>query len=142
MSTIRHVNNGNCLKCREIMDLYSDMNKDIREWFQHFQSIQPSAHISCAGRGKAAQEDAFQKGASRAHYGQSSHNYNCAVDIFVMQSGIDLYDQKWFHTILEPNLEPFLKWYGAKDAVFKELPHVEIADWKDLVARGVAKLVE
>ena len=139
---MKHVNNGRCEKCQEILNKYPNVNKDLREWFESLQDSHPSAHISCAGRGKADQEDAVKRGASRAHYGQSSHNYNCAVDLFVMQQGLDLYDKKWFHEILAPNLEPFLKWYGAPDAVFKELPHVEISDWRDLKAKGVAVLVE
>lgn len=142
MPTLRHANNGNCIKCAEIFDSYVGVNKDIREWFQHLQNLHPSAHISCAGRGRVAQEKAVADGASRAHYGQSAHNYNCAIDIFVMQQGLDLYDKKWFHEVVAPNLEPFLKWYGAPDAVFKELPHVEISDWHDLKTRGVVKLVE
>ena len=142
MPTLRHVNNGNCPKCEELFNKYEGFNRDLKNWFQEFQSRQPSAHISCAGRGKDEQELDFINKKSRAHFGQSAHNYNCAVDIFVMQQGLNLYDKNWFETILKPNLEPFLKWYGEKDAVFYELPHVELLDWKDLKDRGVAILVQ
>ena len=142
MPALKHINNGNCPKCEELFNRYEGFNKDLKEWFQNFQSLNNSAHISCAGRGREEQEQAFAKGASRAHYGQSSHNYNCAIDVFVMQQGIDLYDKHWFEMVLKPNLAPFLKWYGEKGAEFYELPHIELKDWKELKLRGVAVLVQ
>ena len=141
-TAVKHVNNGKCPKCQEIFNTYEGFNTDLRAWFESLQDSHPSAHISCAGRGKAKQEEAVAKGASRAHYGESAHNFNCAIDLFVMQVGVDLYDRKWFMEIIEPNLEPFLNWYGKKGAKFYELPHIEVLDWRDLVKQGLAKLVE
>jgi hypothetical protein len=137
-----HANNGHCPKCQELLDAYPDFNADLREWFEDFQAKHPSAHISCAGRGHLAQEEYFHKGASKAHYGQSAHNFGCALDLFVIQAGLDLYDKNWFETILAPNLEPWLEWYGAPGASFYELPHVEIKAWKTLVAQHLATPVE
>ena len=39
--------------------------------------------VICGHRGREEQEEAFRTGASRAHYGESKHNYlpSCAVDV-------------------------------------------------------------
>ena len=137
-----HANNGSCPKCQELFDKYPDFNHDLREWFEDFQGKHPSAHISCAGRGRIEQESDFHRGASKAHFGQSAHNYGCAIDLFVMQSGLDLYDKNWFETVLAPNLEPWLEWYGAPGESFKELPHVEVRSWKSMVDDHLVLLVE
>ena len=137
-----HVNSGNCLKCKEIMDKYPGMNQDLRDWLEEFQAACPEVHVSCAGRGRVEQESDYQRGASRAHYGQSAHNFNCAVDTFVMIHDLDLYDKHWFQSILGPKITSKLEWYGLPGASFYELPHIQIKNWKDLVQQGLAKLVE
>lgn len=140
---VRHQNNGKCPKCAQIFDKYPGVNSDLRSWFENVQDSHPTAHISCAGRGKADQEAVFAEGKSKARWGQSAHNWNCAIDIFHMKMNHDgsvvaLYDRPWYIEIIEPNLEPFLKWYGTPGSSFYELPHVEIADWRN----GNARLVE
>lgn len=142
MADLRHQNNGKCEKCKEIMDKFPNMNKDLRGWFIMFQAKHKEAHISCAGRGFQDQEDARAAGKSRAHYGQSSHNYNCAIDLFVIMPGKDIYDLKWFKETLAPEIPYFLNWYGAPGAAFHELPHLELRSWRGLIAQGLAELVE
>lgn len=137
-----HVNDGACAKCQEIFDRYPGFNEELWSWFKAIQVESPEAHIACAGRGKIDQELAFHKGASKAHYGQSSHNYNCAIDIFELRGMEAVWDKAWFQKVVGENLYPFLKWYGAPGASFYELPHVEVSDWKLLVNSGAAKLVE
>jgi len=134
----RHLNSGDCAKCNEIFARYH-CEAEIRDWFKALQKKNPDAHISSAGRGKADQELYFTQGTSKAHWGQSAHNYGAAVDIFQIGSdGKAAWPRGWFDTVVFPALTTALKWYGAKGSPFFELPHVELADWK---SRGL-KLVE
>lgn len=138
-----HTNNGVCPKCKEIMNKYPGLNSDLKNWFVMFQAKHPEGHISCAGRGKADQEAAFNAGMSRAHWGQSAHNYNCAIDFFEMSGKPkDIYEEKWFKEVLAPALPFFLNWYGAPGSSFRELPHVEVRNWHELKAKGLIHLVE
>jgi len=135
-----HTNDGNCEKCDQIFNTYPGVNLDLLSWFRLFQSRNPEAHISCAGRGRIEQEKDFQRGASKAHYGQSAHNYNCAIDLFVNQAE-NIYPTEWFLKTLEPEIPNFLQW-GYQWATFKEMPHLELKLWKELVAEGKVILVE
>jgi hypothetical protein len=108
--TLKHQNNGRCEKCMQIMNKYAGFNPQLKGWFILFQAKHHEAHISCAGRGFEAQEAAKLNKKSRAKYGESAHNYNCAIDIFVQLPGKDLYDKEWFEEILAPEVPYFLKW--------------------------------
>lgn len=103
------------------------------------QKAYPDAHISCAGRGRAAQEAAFMNKRSKARFGQSAHNYNAAIDVFC--NGKELYPVDWFEQVVGANIDDRFKWYGKKGSPYYELPHVEISDWKILVKERVLKLV-
>lgn len=148
----KHTNNSNCDKCDEIFDTYPGFHQGLRDWFKAFQKKTPDAHISCAGRGKDAQEAAFVAKTSKAHWTQSSHNYNCALDIFrLTQAGGASWDAVWFRdkvgsAVFNQNCAPnktfSVNWYGAPHAPFRELPHCEVDSWKDLLAQALIKLVE
>lgn len=137
--TVSHVNNGNCRKCDAIFDAYYGFNHDLRGWFKQIQRRYVEAHISCAGRGKEAQEQAVLDRRSRAHFGQSAHNFNAAIDMFC--NGKELYDPAWFKVVVEDNLTPNLIWYGRPNSHFYELPHIELAGWGKLVSERKLKLV-
>jgi hypothetical protein len=137
---MKHENTGFCPKCLDIFNQYT-VNENIKGWFITLQREHPQVHISCCGRNKKDQYDAFMRGASRAKWGQSAHNYGCAVDVF-FNTGGDIYPKDQFEAVLAPALLPWLRWYGAPGAVFSELPHVEIANWVELVKHGAAALVE
>lgn len=95
--------------------------------------------MSEAGRGKVRQELLYSSGASKAHYGESAHNYNCAVDTFFLINGKLSYDKLLYTKIKIPDT---IYWYGGPYAVFYERPHFEVKDWKDLKNSGSIKLVE
>lgn len=140
---MKHANNGNCPKCGEIFNRYPGFHKLLRAWFSAFQSRHPEAHISCAGRGRLDQEAAVINRTSRAHYGDSAHNYNAAIDLFEVTSGDpNIYRRDWFEQVLKPEIETWLNWYGAEGSQFYELPHVELRDWRELKTTGVLTLVE
>lgn len=139
---MHHENNGKCEVCLERINRYPNFNKDLLMWFQIFQAKYPEAHVSCAGRGRQDQEDAYNHHTSRAKWGFSAHNYNCALDLFVNKTGLVIYDKNWFNTVLAPEIPDFLSWYGKPGSVFFELPHLEIKSWRDMLANKQIELVE
>ena len=139
----KHKNDGDCLQCLLIFDRYS-FNLELKLWFLDVQKKVPQAHISCAGRGEVEQEAAFIRKASKARWGKSAHNYGAAIDIFEMGGADpkDIYESNWFRTVLGPLIPDWLLWYGRPNAPFFELPHVEVKEWRKMVAEKKLKLVE
>lgn len=137
-----HQNNGKCQKCLALFSKYPDFNQKLKMWFVMFQGLHPEAHISCAGRGFLEQMQKKDEGRSNAVYGKSAHNYNCAIDLFVDLPGKGIYDKNWFQNVLAHEVPYFLKWYGEPNSDYYELPHIELRDWKQLLATGQVKLVE
>lgn len=140
---MKHESNGHCGKCLEIINKYPGFNQNLASWFFAFQMKHPEAHVSCAGRGYNEQYDAFMRGASRAKYGQSAHNFNLGIDLFVIQKNdSNIYPLDWFKRVLAPEVPAWLNWYGKPGSIFYELPHIEVSNWHELVAMGAATLVE
>ena len=138
-----HKNTGRCEYCQKVFDRYPGFHPGLRAWFEGVQNTTPDAHISCAGRGRMDQEAAFHRRASKAHYGQSSHNFNSALDIFREAPTVEeMYDAEWFSEFIQSALTQDLDWYGAPGAKFFELPHVEIRGWEALKGLGEITLVE
>lgn len=140
MSTFRHTNNaGTCPKCLQICNLFPGLNTELKRWFFEQQKIIPSFHVSEAGRGRNRQELLFSSGASNAHYEQSAHNYNCAIDTFFLVDG-----KLSYHKLLYAKLKipATLNWYGSPGSKFYERPHIEIRNWKDLKDQKLVTLVE
>jgi hypothetical protein len=154
----KHDNSGDCKRCDLIFDTFPSFYLPLRTWFKRFQRSTPEVHISCAGRGEKAQEDAFVKKLSRAHWKESDHNYNAAVDTFVNRPGDMnpcecgckklkhecIYPKDWYEHVLGPEMtrNPQLDWLGRPHSPFPELPHVGTTGWKELVKSGELKLVE
>lgn len=131
-----------CEKCMEIIDMYPNFNQEVLSWWLMIQSMYPSAHISCAGRGKKEQERVYNAKLSLARWGQSAHNWNCAIDIFELRDGKAVWDELWFDKVIRSNIPYNLKWYGSPNARFRELPHVELNGWANLINTLQIKLVE
>lgn len=138
----KHLNNGSCEKCETIINAYPGFNSILYTWFKGFQRLKPEAHIAYAGRGKADQEQAYNTGHSKAHFGQSAHNYNMALDLFKLTLEGASWDAEWYKQAVAPHvaLNHALKWGGTFKSIV-DLPHVEIDGWEDLVKTGKAKLV-
>lgn len=137
-----HDLSSNCQKCDGIFDLYPGFNQELRIWLKGLQKEHPELHISAAGRGKMEQEMLFYRAATRAHYGESAHNYNAAIDVFFLIDGKYSLDQTMFYCIIIPNLYASFLWYGAPHVLYYERPHIELKNWKELVSDGTLKLVE
>lgn len=141
---VHHDNNGNCSGCDKLFDRYQGFHPMLRGWFKQMQAVYPYFHISCAGRGYEDQMMAKIGGHSNALYGQSAHNYNAAIDTFLQKPGIELYDKSWYGEVISTEMqhEPWLEWYGDKDAKYPELPHIQVKNFKRLVLQGLVSLVE
>lgn len=95
-------------------------------------------------RGRAAQEEAFRKGNSKAHFGQSAHNWEPSVAVDVAPYPLDWNDRKRFIElagIIMPIAKGFkipLRWGGdwnqngiLTDEKLSDLPHYELHPWRD-----------
>jgi len=134
----KHINDGKCSKCAEIL---VGIDPILIEWFKKFQAVHKDAHAAWGLRGKKDQEDAFAKGNSKAKWGESPHNYGCALDFFrLLQTGAD-WSISWFQGTVGPEVakDQRLEWGGTWPK-FKDYPHVELRGWKELVKANKLKL--
>lgn len=98
-------------------------------------------------RGRQAQEKAFSLGNSKAHFGQSAHNWSPAVACDVVPYPIDWNNLARFKalgvfvTAKARSLGIDVSWGGAWPK-FKDYPHYELANWRDLVATKKVKPFE
>lgn len=103
--------------------------------------------IVCSHRGKEEQERAFNNGNSKAHFGQSAHNYNpsfafdftpypCPKKQVKGVVQIDSDSKEWDKAIFvfknTANRLGIEITCGA-DWTFKDKMHIEIKDWKQVV---------
>lgn len=138
----KHENNGDCLKCNQIINEFPGAHRQLILWFKALQKKHPEFHTNCVGRGKAEQTQKVKEGKSKAPWTYSSHNYNCAIDLWVQKDGKYTLPKDLFEKVMKQELLPWLKWYGSPGSSFYELPHVEVSSWKELKAKGQVKLVE
>jgi len=139
---MKHDNNSDCPKCDQIIALFPGFHPALRLWFKSLQYQYPEAHVSCAGRGEISQEELYARGATKAKWMKSAHNYNCALDLFCLVHGAPtIYPKDWFVNVVRPKVPYWLNWYGAEGSAFFELPHVEVKDWKQLLMKGEVRLV-
>jgi hypothetical protein len=138
---LSHINSGNCPACLSIFEKFPGFYEPLKNWFFDIQSKNPTFHISCAGRGQVDQEAAFARGASKAHWLQSSHNFNAAIDTFFLINGQYRLDHNFYDQIA-PQIDGSIDWYGKPGSPFPERPHFEIANWRQLVADNTLKAVE
>jgi peptidoglycan L-alanyl-D-glutamate endopeptidase CwlK len=89
-------------------------------------------------RGRQAQEKAFSLGHSKAHFGQSAHNWSPSVAVDVVPYPIDWTNTGRFKalgafvTAKARSLGVDVTWGGTWK--FRDLPHYELSNWKQLVA--------
>lgn len=129
-----HVNAIVCLRCEEKL---KQVHPDLRRWVGVLRSTHLDAHVSCGYRGEAEQELDFTNGASKAHFGQSAHNTlpATAVDLFrlTLSNGAS-FDRVWYEKVLAPIVQASgLVWGGSWHSI-KDMPHVELPDFKPFKA--------
>lgn len=98
-------------------------------------------------RSEAEQNEAFRKGASKARFGQSAHNYRpaAAVDIVPYPNYFNASREEWRrlgeHIVSTAKLMNVPLRWGAdwnmngnyKDERFVDSPHFELHPWRDFV---------
>lgn len=99
--------------------------------------------ILCTYRNKADQEAAFVGGKSKAHFGQSPHNYIPSVAVDVVPYPIDWNNLKRFDELHDVMMQAAkelgvpLRWGGDWDGnpstlnKLNDLPHFELNPWRD-----------
>ena len=94
-------------------------------------SMGVEAKVICGLRDRAAQEQAFRSGASRAHYGSSWHNYGMAVDLGTFRGGryLDADEPRLADTVYQAIGavvgEYGIEW-GGNWTSFKDGPHFQV----------------
>ncbi len=92
-------------------------------------------------RGRQAQEKAFALGHSRAHFGQSAHNWSPAVALDVVPYPIDWNNLTRFKALSAFVLAKAAKlgvpitWGGSWKSL-KDMPHYELTPWRDWAAKS------
>jgi peptidoglycan L-alanyl-D-glutamate endopeptidase CwlK len=87
-------------------------------------------------RGKAAQEKAFNAGNSKAHFGQSPHNYTPSIAVDVVPYPLDWNDLAAFRKLGKvvkakaKELGIPINWGGDWRSL-KDFPHYELSPWRD-----------
>lgn len=95
-------------------------------------------------RGRAAQEKAFRAGNSKAHFGQSAHNWAPAIALDVAPFPIDWNDRQRFIDLskvilpIARDMKVPLRWGGdwnmngvLTDEHLSDLPHYELHPWRE-----------
>lgn len=97
-----------------------------------------------ATRGKADQEEAFRKGNSKAHFGQSAHNFTPSVAADCTPTPLDWNDSKAFKSMAQhmfaaaKRVDVPIRWGGnwstnAEDkstSSLVDMPHFELHPWR------------
>lgn len=97
--------------------------------------------IDDSQRGKAAQERAFALGHSRAHFGQSAHNWSPAIALDVHPMPLDWTNIASFVAVSKVILSTAeelgvpLVWGGTWTSI-KDYPHYELTPWREWAAKS------
>lgn len=92
-------------------------------------------------RGRTAQEKAFAMGHSRAHFGQSAHNWTPAIALDVVPSPLNWEDIKRFKALAvivkaeAKRLGILIQW-GGDWKTLVDLPHYELTPWRAFAAKS------
>ena len=87
-------------------------------------------------RGRVAQEKAFREGHSKAHFGQSAHNWAPALALDIIPTPLDWEDLDSFIALskvilpLAKTMGIPLTWGGHWQKL-KDFPHYELSPWRD-----------
>ena len=100
-------------------------------------------------RGRAAQELAFRQKRSKAHFGQSAHNWSPALALDICPLPVDWKNTKPFVALarvilrIAGELNVPLRWGGdwnmngkTTDERFVDMPHFELHPWRDFAKRA------
>lgn len=118
----------------------SQCHPDLQALFNEAIATSPvDFGVSCGYRGEEDQEAAFAKGNSKAHFGQSPHNFRpaLALDIACLDGGKITWEPEFYEAVaahvmsVAETLGVGVTW-GGDFKSFKDRPHFELRDWKAL----------
>src|SRR4051812_42669528 len=92
-------------------------------------------------RGRMAQERAFALGHSRAHFGQSAHNWSPAIALDVVPWPLDWHDLGRFRRLAGMVKSKALALgvpiaWGGDWATLQDMPHYELDPWRNFAAKA------
>lgn len=92
-------------------------------------------------RGRMAQERAFALGHSRAHFGQSAHNWSPAIALDVVPDPIDWNDAARFRALAtmvktEAKARNIPLVWGGDWTSITDMPHYELDPWRSFAAHA------
>lgn len=98
-------------------------------------------------RGRAEQEKAFRAGNSKAHFGQSAHNFVPAVAMDICPYPIDWDNIERFIALSKIVKAKAAEFgidivYGGDWKTIKDYPHFELTNWKKMVKDGEVHLIK
>ena len=105
----------------------------LQRMCRELEVLYPDLQISCSVRGESGQNNALIGGFSRAHFGESPHNYepSLAVDFVFVAKGVADWTAKRYVDLanhIRKNYPDVT--CGAFFKSFKDNPHFEISGWK------------
>jgi peptidoglycan L-alanyl-D-glutamate endopeptidase CwlK len=112
---------------------HSDLIKLMRAVGEEY-----NCSIVCGYRGKEEQEDCFNKGTSKAHFGQSPHNYSPALAVdcvpypTLWSDENKLKELAGIIKIKAIDLEIEITW-GGDFPGFPDLPHYQLKNWLKMI---------
>lgn len=92
-------------------------------------------------RGKLKQEEAFNTGHSKAHFGQSAHNWSPALALDIIPIPLDWEDIDSF-VALSKVILPLAKEmgipisWGGHWQKLKDMPHYELSPWREYAKKA------
>ena len=113
----------------------------LRQLFTAVAADVPIAILD-SQRGRAAQEQAFALGHSRAHFGQSAHNWQPALALDVVPFPIDWNDLSRFRALgalVKAKAIAFgipIVW-GGDWPTLQDMPHYELSPWREFARQAV-----
>lgn len=108
-----------------------------------FTEVAKEANITVldSQRGRAAQEKAFALGHSRAHFGQSAHNWSPAIALDVCPYPINWNNLQRFRDLAAivkakaKTLKVPIQWGGDWSGLV-DMPHYELTPWRDYAKKS------
>lgn len=113
----------------------------LRQLFTAVAADTPIAILD-AQRGRAAQERAFALGHSRAHFGQSAHNWAPALALDVVPEPIDWTDLDRFRALAALVKAKAIAFgipivWGGDWPRLKDMPHYELSPWREFARQAL-----
>lgn len=126
----RHLNEAQCASCDRSV---AECSEVLQRWFYSERTKNFSLHASTGYRGQKEQETSFQTHKSKAHFGESPHNYSPsrAVDIVFIVKGRNVWTPAEYESMAK-RLPANIEW-GGNWQDFKDIPHFQEREWKTMV---------